>query len=132
MPWGYKMITLYGLKKCSTCVKACTWFETQKIAFQFIDYRDDPIEPDYLIAWSKQLGGWEKLVNRASMTWRNLSDTEKQQTQALDQGQNTNAIWLNLIARFPALIRRPLTVWEEGAVSVGFNEKKFLIELNKL
>jgi len=128
------MITLFGLKKCSTCIKACAWLEAQKTPYEMIDYRDRPVAPDLLTAWSTQLGGWEKLVNRASMTWRNVSEAEKLQTQAQDhdQDQDLNAVWLDLIARFPTLIRRPLTVWPDGVVTAGFNEKKFLTELNKL
>lgn len=126
------MIMLYGLKKCSTCIKACAWLEAQKTPYELIDYRDRPVAPDLLTAWSTQLGGWEKLVNRASMTWRNLSEAEKLQTQEQDHGQDLNAVWLNLIARFPTLVRRPLTVWPDDVVTVGFNEKKFLTELNKL
>jgi len=120
------MITLYGLKKCSTCIKACAWLETQKKAYKFIDYREQPIAPDLLKTWSKQLDGWEKLVNRASMTWRNLTNSDKM--LGPDQDQD----WVNLIARYPALIRRPLTVWHHDSVTVGFNDKKFLAELNKL
>ena len=120
------MITLYGLKKCSTCVKACAWLETQTIDYQFIDYRDQPIAPELLKLWSKQLGGWEKLVNRASMTWRNLTELDKMLTPDQDQE------WVSLIARYPALIRRPLTIWHDDVVTVGFNEKKFLAEINKL
>src|SRR5690606_17582191 len=69
-----KTVTLYGLKKCSTCIKAIKWLEQGGIAFDFIDYRDQPVEPKLLKAWAQELGGWEKLVNRASMTWRKLPD----------------------------------------------------------
>ncbi len=127
------MITLYGLKKCSTCVKACAWLDIKTISYQFIDYRDRPIAPDLLITWSEQLGGWEKLVNRASTTWRNLSDAEKMLTQALNPTQYSkhDQVWGDLIEQYPTLIRRPLTVWHNQSVTVGFNEKKFLAEINK-
>jgi arsenate reductase-like glutaredoxin family protein len=165
------MITLYGLKKCSTCVKACAWLDSQAIIYEFIDYRDRPISPDLLMTWSTQLGGWEKLVNRASMTWRNLSDADKLLTQddthLHDLGNNSakqqahqqthnpthpptehsthalnstqpptqytkhDLVWVDLIARYPTLIRRPLTVWHNQSVTAGFNEKKFLAEINK-
>jgi arsenate reductase-like glutaredoxin family protein len=32
--------------------------------------------------------------------------------------------WLALIAEFPALVKRPVVVGEDG-VQVGFNEKRF-------
>jgi len=115
-------MTLYGLTKCSTCLKARKWLEDQGVEARFVDYRDDPLPAQSLVKWAGELGGWEKLVNRASMTWRNLPEERK--TPASD------AQWLALIAEFPALVRRPLAVWPNGAVSVGFNEKKYLAQLD--
>jgi len=110
-------LTLYGLTKCSTCVKARQWLETQGVDAGFVDYRDHPLQAEDLARWSGELGGWEKLVNRASMTWRNLPEERK--TPASD------AEWLALIAELPALVRRPLAVWPDGSVTVGFTEKKY-------
>lgn len=110
-------VHLYGLKKCSTCVKATSWLEQEGISFQFTDYRDHPVAPEHLRAWADALGGWEKLVNRASMTWRNLPDDRKSPA--------TSEQWLALIAEFPALVRRPVAVDADGGVGVGFSEKKY-------
>lgn len=112
-----KQTTLYGLTQCSTCVKAREWLTAHGIGYQFIDYRDHPVAATTLKIWSKQLGGWEKLVNRASMTWRNLPDDRKT--------ADTDAQWTRLIAEFPALVRRPVTVTPDGEVSVGFSEKRY-------
>lgn len=111
------VVQLYGLKNCSTCVKAMKWLEGQKIEFVFTDYRDHPVAPEQLQAWAEALGGWEKLVNRASTAWRNLSDERKMAASAEQ--------WLALIAEFPTLVKRPVSVTPAGAVSVGFSEKKY-------
>jgi arsenate reductase-like glutaredoxin family protein len=50
------------------------------------------------------------------MTWRNLDDSLKAPT--------TDKQWLSLIADYPALIRRPVTVYADHSVTVGFNEKR--------
>ncbi len=110
-------VQLYGLKKCSTCVKATNWLQEHQLAFVFTDYRDHPIAAQRLKTWAAELGGWEKLVNRASMTWRNLPDERK--TPSSEQQ------WLALVAEFPALIKRPLAVTPGGGVSAGFSEKKY-------
>lgn len=112
---------LYGLNKCSTCVKARQWLQERGIDANFIDYRDHPLAGESLQQWSQQLGGWEKLVNRASMTWRQLPTERK--TPA------TDAEWLALIAEFPTLVRRPLAIWPDGSVTAGFTEKKYLERL---
>ncbi|MDS1142076.1 Spx/MgsR family RNA polymerase-binding regulatory protein [Pusillimonas sp. SM2304] len=110
-------VQLYGLKKCSTCVKAASWLTQRGVAFALTDYRDHPIGPEQLAAWANELGGWEKLVNRASMTWRNLPDARKT--------PETDSQWLALIAEYPTLVRRPVTVTKDGQVAVGFSEKKY-------
>jgi Spx/MgsR family transcriptional regulator len=112
-----KTVELYGLKKCSTCLKATAWLDRRHIGYRFIDYRDHPADPALLRAWADALGGWEKLVNRASMTWRNLPADRKAPAAPEE--------WLALIAEFPALIKRPVAVDASGAVNAGFSEKKY-------
>lgn len=109
------MMHVFGLEKCSTCVKACDWLNDHKVEYEFSDYRDHAIAPTKLKLWAKQLG-WEKLINRASYTWRDLP-IEKKELQS-------EAEWLALIKEFPALIKRPLVV-QGDRVSVGFTAKKF-------
>ena len=112
-----KTLTLYGLHKCSTCVKARAWLDEHGKPYAFIDYREEPIAAPQLQKWSRELGGWEKLVNRASMTWRNLPDGRK--------APESDAQWAELVAEFPALVRRPVLVDADGSVSVGFSDKKY-------
>src|SRR5690606_23419890 len=73
---GMSMVDVYGLARCDTCRRARAWLEAQGIAHRFVDYRDEPIAARDLLAYARQLG-WEKLVNRASTTWRALTDSEK-------------------------------------------------------
>ena len=115
-------LIMYGLTQCSTCVKARAWLDQHAVAHQFIDYRAHPLGPTDLNKWAQALGGFEKLVNRASMTWRQLADALKD--------PQTDAQWLDLIAQYPALIRRPLTIYVDGSVTVGFNEKRYTEKLN--
>ena len=109
--------TLYGLTKCSTCVKARDWLSAHGVDHEFIDYRDHPVPAATLKVWASKVGGWEKLVNRASMTWRNLADDRKT--------AQTDVEWTQLIADYPALVRRPVTVTPDDEVSVGFSEKRY-------
>lgn len=110
-------LTLYGLKRCSTCVKAQAWLGQNGLPFEFIDYRDQPVAPEVLTQWAQALGGWDKLVNRASTTWRTLSEAEK--AVSTPQG------YLDLIAAAPTLVKRPVLVKPDGTVAVGFSDKKY-------
>jgi len=114
-------LKVYGLTQCSTCVKARTWLTQQGVAHRFEDYRAKPLPPEDLTRWAHALGGFEKLANRVSMTWRNLPEALKSPA--------TDEQWLALIAQYPALIRRPLTLYPDGSVTVGFNEKRFAEKL---
>jgi len=98
-------------------MKARGWLTAHGIDHEFIDYRAQPVAAATLKAWAGKVGGWEKLVNRASLTWRNLPP-ECQQA-------DTDVAWTALIAAYPALVRRPVTVTSDGAVMVGFSEKRY-------
>lgn len=82
--------TLLGLKTCDTCRKAIKALPDA----QFRDIRQDPLGPDERAALIAQFG--DALVNRASTTWRSLSDADK--------AQDTDA----LLAQHPTLMKRPV------------------------
>ncbi|HET7331738.1 arsenate reductase [Dyella sp.] len=110
-------ITLYGLPNCDTCKKARNWLARFEVAHEFVDYRAHPVPPTTLKAWAQQLGGWEKLVNKSSTTWRNLLPQRK--------NPGTDPEWTLLLKEYPALVRRPVVVQADGAVSVGFTDNGF-------
>lgn len=108
-------LKLYGLAKCSTCQKAIDWLDDHKLAHSFSDVRDTPVTREQVAAWSKALGGWEKMINRAGYTWRGLPASE---TADLTE---TKAV--ALAVKNPSLIRRPLIEHGDGSVTVGFSKK---------
>lgn len=118
---GPEPVVMYGLTRCDTCVKARKWLTAQGVPFDFIDYRDQPVPPATLLDWAQQLGGWEKLVNRVSTSWRNLSEAER--SPAGDEG------WQALIARHPTLVKRPVLLTADGAVGVGFKDSTWMQRL---
>ena len=111
------IVKVYGLDKCSTCQKARKWLDRNKIDYTFSDYRELRIDSPTLKAWAKAVGGWESLVNRSGMTWRNLPPARKSPA--------SDPEWLLLIKEYPALIRRPVVVMDDGSVTLGFTDKLF-------
>ena len=99
---------MYGIKNCDTIKKASKFFETQGVDFEFIDFRQTPIDLQTLQSFIDGVG-WDKLINKRSTTYRNLSDDEKQN------------ITLELTLKNPTLIKRPVLVTKDG-VSVGFDK----------
>ena len=110
-------ITVYGLKTCDTCRKARRWLDRFGVEHAFVDYREQPVPAATLKDWAGQLGGWEKLVNKASTTWRNLLPQRK--------NPGSDPEWTLLIKEHPALVRRPVVVLDDGRVSVGFKDNLF-------
>ena len=111
------MITLYGLPTCDTCRKARNWLDRFDIEYSFVDYRAHPLPAATLKQWAAELGGWDKLVNKASTTWRNLLPQRK--------NPGSDPEWTLLLKEYPALIRRPVVVQADGTVSVGFSDNAF-------
>lgn len=109
--------TLYGLTQCDTCRKAQAWLTRFGVAHRFVDSRATPIDPALLVAWKEALGGWEAMINKSSTTWRQLPETRKQ--------PGSDAEWKLLLREYPALIRRPVVVTEDGVVSQGFSDNGF-------
>jgi Spx/MgsR family transcriptional regulator len=110
-------ITLYGLPTCDTCRKARNWLDRFGVAYTFVDYRENPVPSATLKEWAMQLGGWEKLVNKSSTTWRNLLPQRK--------NPQSDPEWTLLLKEYPALIRRPVVVLDGGSVQVGFSDNGF-------
>jgi arsenate reductase (glutaredoxin) len=102
----------YGLKKCSTCQKALEFLAEKSVKVDFTDHQESPPTKTQVAAWSKAVGGWEKLINKAGYTWRGLGAAE---TENL-----TEAKAVALATKHTSLIRRPLLEHDDGTVTVGF------------
>ena len=103
-------VTIYGIKNCETMKKARAWLDDAGLAYDFHDYKSAGIDRDRLARWSKKVG-WERLLNRAGMTFRKLPDADK-----VDLDEN-KAIALMLAK--PSMIKRPV-LDVGGKILVGF------------
>ncbi len=100
---------MYGIKNCDTIKKARKFLETNQLEYEFIDFREHPIDKTTLQEFVDALG-WDVLINKRSTTWRNLTDDQK------------SNITLDLTLKNPTLIKRPVLV-TGGETRVGFSEK---------
>ncbi|AOX16451.1 ArsC family reductase [Kozakia baliensis] len=109
------MSTLYGIKACDTMKKARTWLDAHHIAFQFHDYKSQGISSEKLAEWIAQ-AGWERVINRAGMTFRKLPEADK---------QNLNeAKAIDLMLAQPSMIKRPV-LEHEGTLTIGFSPERY-------
>jgi arsenate reductase (glutaredoxin) len=108
---------LYGIPNCNTVKKARNWLDSHHIAYEFHDFKKLGIDAKTLESWLTQYP-WEKLVNRAGMTWRNLSDAEKVAVK-----DNTSAI--HLMMSKPSVIKRPIALEANRIEAIGFVESDY-------
>jgi Spx/MgsR family transcriptional regulator len=110
-------VKLYGLPNCDTCKKAQNWLKHFNYDYTFIDYRVNPVHSDVLSDWADQLGDFDALLNKASTSWRNLLPNKK--------SPGSKPEYLMLLKEYPALIKRPILVFENGNVVLGFKEANY-------
>lgn len=68
-------LTLYGLAHCSTCQKAQADLEAQGWIVSFRDVQKQPLSEQERAALLADFG--DRIVNRASLTWRAMSEDER-------------------------------------------------------
>ncbi|WP_207102958.1 arsenate reductase family protein [Paracoccus shandongensis] len=68
-------LTLYGLAHCSTCQKAQADLESHGWTVAFRDVQKEPLTDAERATLAADFG--DKIVNRASLTWRGMSEDER-------------------------------------------------------
>ncbi len=108
---------LYGIPNCNTVKKARTWLDAHGVAYTFHDFKKQGIDSATLQTWLKQVP-WEKLVNRAGMTWRGLSEESKNTVIDI-------ASAIALMMEKTSVIKRPVLVQNDKIMSLGFDETTY-------
>ncbi|MBZ4022214.1 arsenate reductase [Rhodobacter sp. TJ_12] len=85
---------VYGIKTCGTVQKALAALHEAGKDPVLRDVRKEPLSAEEIAEFEAAFG--DKLVNRASMTWRKLSEEERALPVA------------DLIAAHPTLMKRPV------------------------
>lgn len=106
-------VTVFGIPNCDTVKKARTWLTDQGVDYLFHDFKKQGVPADLLPGWIAAVG-WETLVNRKGTTWRKLDDATR---AAVIDGPTASALML----ANPSVVKRPVAVWADGRVTVGFD-----------
>ena len=107
------MINLYGIPHCDTVKKARAWLTEHGVDYQFHDFKKQGVPTELLPGWIQSVG-LDKLINRRGPTWRKLDAAI--QASAVDAASATAVMLAH-----SSVIKRPVVVWTDGAVSVGFD-----------
>lgn len=95
-----KSLQIYGLGHCSTVQKARAELEAAGWQIAFRDVAREPLQAGEWQALLADFG--DKLVNRASLTWRAMSEAERSQPP------------MAMLAAKPALMKRPAILQGEN------------------
>ena len=110
------MIHIYGIKNCNTMKKAFAWLDENGVAYTFHDYKKEGADKAVLkTAFKKH--GWETVINRRGMTWRNLDDAIKEN---MDE-----ASALKQALKNPSLMKRPLMLATNNDIIIGFDAEQY-------
>jgi arsenate reductase (glutaredoxin) len=115
----FRVVTIYGIKKCDTMTKARAWLDARGVAYTFHDYAASGITRAQLARWAGDVG-WERLCNRAGTTFRKLPPDETREL--------TEAKALDLLIAKPSMIKRPVLVIDDGRgerILVGFTPEAY-------
>jgi len=113
------MLKIYGIKNCDSVRKAIKYLKTNDISYEFIDFRETPVDDKTISSWLNSTD-IKTLFNTRGTTYRTLKLKE------LDLCDDEKQQWL---AKENMLIKRPV-ITLDNKVIVGYNETNYLNHLN--
>ncbi len=106
-------LKIYGIPNCDIIKKTKNFLEENNINYDFIDFRKTPLTQEDIEFFIAKIS-LEKLVNRRSTTWKQLSENEKQNIDA------------TIILNNPTIMKRPIVISQNNCF-VGFDKAQFQI-----
>jgi len=115
------MYQVYGIKNCNTVKKGLGWLDHNQIEYEFLDVKKNVLDKNLLNSWMKNLPAnlrWEQLINKAGITWRQLSEEDKL------SAENTQGA-IQLILKKPSVMKRPVITENNQVLSIGYDDTHF-------
>jgi len=110
-------LALYGIPNCDSVRKARQWLDERHVAYVFHDFKKEGVPADLLPGWLQTVGR-DTLINRKGPTWRKLD-------AAVQASVTSDAAAAAVVQAHSSVIKRPLVVWCDGGVTVGFSPEAF-------
>jgi arsenate reductase len=113
---------VYGIPNCDTVKKSRTWLTDNGIDYEFHDFKKLGVTESKLKEWAAQVG-WEALINKKGLTWRNL---DKQVKDSITSEKAAFA----LMQEKTSVIKRPVIESNIGILQ-GFDPEAYRAQLLK-
>jgi arsenate reductase (glutaredoxin) len=117
------LIKLYGINNCNTVKKARDWLTEHQIEVEFHDFKKSGLDASIAANWLAQRGHSE-LINRKGLTWRALTDEQKQSIT-----DDTSA--LALMTDKTSVVKRPVLEQDGSVLHIGFDPLAYAHLFNK-
>ena len=107
-------LKVYGIPNCGTCKKAIAWLDGQRIAYDFINTKEQPPTKAQIKKWVAALTA-RPMRNTSGLSYRALGEEKKEWSDEK---------WIEAFAEDAMLLKRPLFEKDGEAVMVGFRAKE--------
>jgi len=114
---------LYGIPNCNTVKKAQDWLKNNGKDFEFHDFKKKGVTAEKLTEWFGVFG-WEKVINKAGLTFKKLSKEEQAAINSADTA-------IAYLVSNTSAIKRPIVEIDGKAVLLGFKEEEYQALLAK-
>lgn len=106
---------MYGIPNCDTVKKAQKFLEANEIEFEFHNFKKQGLNLETVQKWLESQP-IEVLVNKRSTSWKQLTDTQKEQLLSEED--------LTVLTEMPTLIKRPV-LETDAKLLVGFKADEY-------
>jgi arsenate reductase len=115
-------LRLYGIPSCDKVKAARAWLAQTGMDVPFHDFKRQGVSRDLLAGWLAQLD-WTELVNRKSITWKQLPPARRDAVTGV-------AAAIDLMLEKPSVIKRPVLDLD-GKLHLGFDAGVYSIIFGK-
>jgi len=112
-----KMTKLYGIPNCNTVKKAQDWLKNNGVEYEFHDFKKKGVTSGKLTEWFNVFG-WEKVINRAGLTFKKLTKEEQAEINSADRA-------ITYLTANTSAIKRPIVEVDGQSVLIGFKEDDY-------
>jgi arsenate reductase len=111
------LLQVYGIKNCNTVKKSLDWLSDHSCEYEFFDVKKGVLNKNLIDGWIDSMKDnytWENLVNKSSITWKQLSDKNKNEMLTSDAA-------ITIILSKPTIMKRPVITKEGKLIAIGFD-----------
>ena len=109
-------VKVYGIKNCNTMKKTFDFLDEKGVSYEFIDYKKQKPTQELLKSFLEKTS-LSTLVNKQGTTYRKMDDIQKADLEK----ENTA---LPILIENSSMIKRPLIVYPQGDLTLGFDPEE--------